>query len=160
MAPVQSRVSRGKNITISLTDKMRLLDLHKQKLRFGCRPLAELFKETYNIQIGKSQIAKIIKNEINIRREYENFKGDMKRNKIAKYGIINDVLYERYIKCCQAGIYLDGAMLQEEALNIRTELNHSNLGDFKASNEWLEHFKNTSVGLDAPTSRNYLRLFC
>ena len=81
MAPVQSRVSRGKNITISLTDKMRLLDLHKQKLRFGCRPLAELFKETYNIQIGKSQIAKIIKNEINIRREYENFKGDMKREK-------------------------------------------------------------------------------
>ena len=111
MAPVQSRVSRGKNITVSLTDKMRLLDLRKQKPRFGCRPLAELFKETYNIQIGKSQIAKIIKNEINIRREYENFKGDMKRNKIAKYGIINDVLYERYIKCCQAGIYLDGAML-------------------------------------------------
>ena len=82
------------------------------------------------------------------------------KERSSKVCIIKDVLYERYIKCCQAGIYLDGAMLQEEALNIRTELNHSNLGDFKASNEWLEHFKNTSVGLDAPTSRNYLRLFC
>ena len=32
-------------------------------------------------------------------------------------------------------------MLQEEALKIKTELNDSNLGDFKASNGWLEHFK-------------------
>ena len=100
-----------------------------------------LFKETYNIEIGKSQITTIIKNESNIRREYEDFEGDMKRKKIAKYGIINDVLYEWYIKCCQAGIYPDGAMLQEEALKIKTELNYSNLGDFKSSNGWLEHFK-------------------
>ena len=39
-------------------------------------------------------MAKIVKSESNIRREYENFEGDMKRKKIAKYGIINDVLYE------------------------------------------------------------------
>ena len=91
--------------------KVKLLDLHKQKPKFGCRPLAELFKETDNIEIGKSQIVKIIKNESNIRREYENFEGDMKRKKIAKYGIIKDVLYEWYIKCCQAGIYSHGAML-------------------------------------------------
>ena len=31
--------------------------------------------------------------------------------------------------------------MQEEALKIKTELNDSNLGDFKTSNEWLEHFK-------------------
>ena len=62
----------------------------------------------------------------------------MKRKKIAKYGIINNVLYEWYIKCCQAGIYPDGALLQEEALKIKTELNDSNLGDFKASNGWVD----------------------
>ena len=88
---------------------------------------------------------KIIKNESNIRRENENFEGDMKRKKIEKYGIINDVLYEWYIKCCQAGIYPDGEMRQEEPLKIKTELNDSNLGDFKASNGWLEHFKNVLV---------------
>ena len=38
---------------------------------------------TYTIEIGKSQIAKIIKNESNIQREYESFEGDMKK-KIAK----------------------------------------------------------------------------
>ena len=115
--------------------------MHKQKPKLGCRPLAEVFKETYNIEISKLQIAEIIKNESNIRKEYENFEGDMKRKKIAKYGIINDVLYEWHIKCYQVGIYPDGAMLQQEALKIRTELNDSNLGDFKASNGWLERFK-------------------
>ena len=79
---MHSRVSRGKKITLSLTDKVNLLDLHKQKPKLGCRPLAERFKETYNIEIGKSQIAKIIKNESNIRREYENFEGDMKKKRI------------------------------------------------------------------------------
>ena len=64
---------------------------------------------TYNIEIGKSHTAKIIKNKSNIRREDENFEGDVKGKKLVKYGIINDVLYEWSIKCCQAGIYPDGA---------------------------------------------------
>ena len=67
MAPAHSHVSRGKKITLSLTDKVKLLDLCKQKPKLDC-PLAELFKKTYSIKIGKSQIAKIIKNENNIRR--------------------------------------------------------------------------------------------
>ena len=141
MAPVHSHVTRSSKITLSLTGMVKLLDLRKQKPKFGCRPLAELFKETCNTEIGKSQIAKIIKSESNIPREYENFEGDMKRKKIGQYGIINDMLYERYIKCCQAGIYLDGAMVREQALKIKTELNDSNSGNFKAFNGWLEEFK-------------------
>ena len=46
MASVHSRVSRGKKITLSLTDKVKLLDLRKQKPKLGYRPLTELFKET------------------------------------------------------------------------------------------------------------------
>ena len=56
MAPAHTRVGRGKKIMLSLTDKVMLFDLHKQKPKLGCRPLAELFKETYNIKISKSQI--------------------------------------------------------------------------------------------------------
>ena len=90
---------------------------------------------------------KIIKNESSIWRhlKYGNFESDMKRKDIAKYGIINDMLYEWYIKCCQVGNYPDGAILQEENLKIKTELNESNLGDFKASNRWLEHLKKRFV---------------
>ena len=76
---MHSCVSRGKKITLSLTNKVKLLDLHKQKPKLGCRQLGERFKEAYNIEIGKSQIVKFIKNESNIRREYENFERDMKR---------------------------------------------------------------------------------
>ena len=75
---------------------------------------------------------KIIKNVSNIRSE--NFEGDMKRKKIAKYDIINNVFYEWCTKCRQTGIYPDEVMLQEEAFKLKTELNDSNLGDFKASN--------------------------
>ena len=46
MAPVHSRVSRGKKIMLSLTEKMKLLDLHKEKPKLRCLPLAGLFKET------------------------------------------------------------------------------------------------------------------
>ena len=109
--------------------------------KLGCHTLTERFKETYNIDIDKPQITNIVKNESNNQREYENVEGGMKRKKIAKHGIINNVLYKWYIKCCQAGIYPDGAMLQEEVLKSKTELNDSNLGDFKASNRWLRHFK-------------------
>ena len=56
MVPVHSRVSRGKKIKLFLTDTVKLLDLHKQKPKLCCRSLAELFNETYNIEIGKSQI--------------------------------------------------------------------------------------------------------
>ena len=82
---------------------------------------------------------KIIKNVSNIRSE--NFEGDMKRKKIAKYDIINNVFYEWCTKCRQTGIYPDEVMLQEEAFKFKTELNDSNLGDFKASNGQSEHFK-------------------
>ena len=75
---------------------------------------------------------KIIKNVSNFRSE--NFEGDTKRKKIAKYDIINNVFYEWCTKCRQTGIYPDEVMLQEEAFKFKTELNDSNLGDFKASN--------------------------
>ena len=57
-----------------------------------------------------------------------------KKKMVAKYDIINDVLYKWYIKCCQVSIYPDGAMLKKEALKIKTELKDSNLEDFKTSN--------------------------
>ena len=47
MALVHVRVSRGKKITFSLTDKVKHLDLLKQKPKFGCLPLAEILKDTY-----------------------------------------------------------------------------------------------------------------
>ena len=44
-----ARVSHGKKITLSLIDKVKLLDLHKQKPKLGDRLLVEHFKKAYNI---------------------------------------------------------------------------------------------------------------
>ena len=47
--PVHSPMSRGKKIILSLNDKMKILDLLKQKPKLGCRSLAERFKEGLRI---------------------------------------------------------------------------------------------------------------
>ena len=55
--------------------------------------------------------------------------------------VINEILYKWYGKCCAAGIYSIGSMLQEEALKIKESLNDSSLDSFTASNGWLEKWK-------------------
>ena len=55
--------------------------------------------------------------------------------------VINEILYKWYGKCCAAGIYPFGSMLQEEALKIKESLNDSSLDSFTASNGWLEKWK-------------------
>ena len=50
--------------------------------------------------------------------------------------------------CCMNGplnVAKQVFILMEPELNYKTELNDSNLGDFKASNEWLELFKKRLV---------------
>ena len=55
--------------------------------------------------------------------------------------VINEILYKWHGKCCAAGIYPFGSMLQEEALKIKESLNDSSLDSFTASNGWLEKWK-------------------
>ena len=58
--------------TLTLEGKIKLLDANKERKQ-SCRQLAEMFN------IGKTAAANIIKNEASIRKEYEEFKGDLKR---------------------------------------------------------------------------------
>ena len=58
----------------TLTLEIKLLDANKERKQ-SCRQLAEMFN------IGKTAAANITKNEASIRKEYEEFKGDLKRKK-------------------------------------------------------------------------------
>ena len=58
-----------------------------------------------------------------------------------QFSLINETLYKWYGKCCAAGIYPFGSMLQEEALKIKESLKDSSLDSFTASNGWLEKQK-------------------
>ena len=119
---------------LTLEGKIKLLDVNKQRMQ-SCRQLAEMFN------IGKTAAANIIKNEASIRKEYEEFKGDLKRKRKGQFNDINEILYEWFKKCCAANIYPDGPMLKEEAMEIKKCLEKVEFKNFTASNGWLEKCK-------------------
>ena len=120
--------------TLTLEGKIKLLDANKERKQ-SCRQLAEMFN------IGKTAAANIIKNEASIRKEYEEFKGDLKRKRKGQFNDINEILYEWFKKCCAANIYPDGPMLKEEAMEIKKCLDKVEFKNFTASNGWLEKWK-------------------
>ena len=67
---------------MTLEGKIKLLDANKESKQ-SCRQLAELFN------IGKTAAANI-KNEAFIRKEYEEFKGNLKRKRKGQYNDINE----------------------------------------------------------------------
>ena len=101
--------------------------------------LPDANKERFNI--GKMAAANIIKNETSIRKEYEEFKGDLKRKRKGQFNEFNEILCEWFKKCCAANTYPDGPMLKEEAMEIKTCLDKVEFKNFTASNGWLEKWK-------------------
>ena len=71
----------------TLTLEIKLLDANKERKQ-SCRQLAKMFN------IGKTAAASITKNEASIRKEYEEFKGDLKRKRKGQVNDINEILYE------------------------------------------------------------------
>ena len=120
--------------TLTLEVKIKLLDANKERKQ-SCRQLAEMFN------IGKTAAANIIKNETSIRKQYEEFKGDLKRKRKDQFNDINEILYEWFKKCCAANIYPDGPMLKEEAMEIKKCFDKVEFKIFTASNGWLEKWK-------------------
>ena len=90
--------------------------------------------------IGKTAAANIRKNEASIRKEYEEFKADLKRKRKGQFNDINEILYE-WFKKCAANINPDGPMLKEEAMEIKKCLDKVEFKNFTASNGWLEKWK-------------------
>ena len=115
--------------------KIELLDANKERKQ-SCRQLAEMFN------IGKTTAANI-KNEASIRKEYEKFKGDLKRKRKGQFNDINEILYDRFKKCFAANIYPDGPMLIEEAMEIKKCLDRVEFKNFTASNGWLNFIRRT-----------------
>ena len=123
---------------LTLDEKIKILDKVK-KSKMSSREIAEHFK------IGKTQAANVVKNEITLRAEHENFRGKgfkhLKRENHQKYKDINTILYKWFKKCEASGIYISGPLLKEEAISIKDLLKNPDLNDFKASEGWLEKWK-------------------
>ena len=88
--------------TLSLHDKIKVLDFKKGNPKKSCRDIAEIFK------IGKTSAATILKNEDILRKDYETFQGNQKRKRKGKYHKLNEAMYKWYTKCCAANLYPTG----------------------------------------------------
>ena len=116
---------------LSLKEKIKILTYSNENPKKSCR-------EASQFQIGKTAASSILKDGKKLRKEFELFKGNCKRKRAGQFCLINETLYKWYGKCCAAGIYPFGSMLQEEALKIKESLKDSLLDSFTASNGWLE----------------------
>ena len=114
--------------TLTLDEKIKFFDFAKNNPKLGCRKLADIYK------IGKTAAANILKNKKKIREQHEMFcEKSKKRNRHGKYHKINEILFEWYKRCCASNIYPNGAMLKEEVMAMKEQLQNSSSDDFSAS---------------------------
>ena len=78
-------VRTGKT-TLSVEEKLEVLDCGKENLKESCRTLSAKFN------VGETQIATILKHEAEIRSSYSTFRGNNERARQGRYQEINDVL--------------------------------------------------------------------
>ena len=66
-----------------------------------------------------------------------------KPSRPGKCKVVSDILYEWYQKCCSSNFYLNDPLLKEEAMEIKNQLQNSDLDGFVASDGWPEKWKAT-----------------
>ena len=129
-------VRTGKT-TPSIEEKLKVLDGAKENLKESCRTLSAKFN------VGKTQIAIVLKHEAEIRASYATFRGNNKRAQQSRCQEINDVWYKWYSMARGSLVPANRPMLQEEATEIAKRLAKPEYVDFKASSGWLEKWKNS-----------------
>ena len=86
----------------------------------------------------------ILKNKQMLREQYENFHDKTKKSsRPGKYKVVSDILYKWYQKCCSSNFYPYGPLLKEETMEIKNQLQNSDLDCFVASDKWLEKWEAT-----------------
>ena len=122
--------------TLTLEEKIKLLDFKKKNPSAGCRAIADKFN------IGKTAAASILKDKDKIHQQHELFhEKSKKRIRYGKYKEINDILYEWYKRCCASNIFPNGVMIKEEAMLVKERLQNSDYDGFNASDGWLDGWK-------------------
>ena len=123
----------SKQNALCLADKMKVIEYAKQNPSAGTRKIADVF------ECGRTQIQTILKNQESITHIYKmNAPATRKRLRGPQYKDIDTSVYDWYTLARQRLVPVTGPMLQEEALVIASS---SGINDFKASNGWLQRFK-------------------
>ena len=103
-----SKDARVKYKTLTLEERIAVLNHAKGNPKHGCRKIAEIFG------VGKTQIAAVFKDETNIRARYESIsQSGYKRARDGKYEEINEAIYKWYCLARDSMVPINGPMLQE-----------------------------------------------
>ena len=111
--------------TLSIEQKLKVLDYAKENPKESCRTLSTKFS------VGKTQIAAILKNETELRAAYATYRGNNpgnnKRARQGRYQEINEALYKWYSLARESLVPINGPVLQEEAAEIAKQQQNPNM---------------------------------
>ena len=117
----------------SLAEKVKILNKIE---KFKPRPTVKQMSEILNIP--RSTIASLLKNENHLREEAKSISLTIKKKRHGKNPEIERALRMWFKIVVKRGISISGPLLKEKADNFARELNHL---DFKATDGWLSRWK-------------------
>lgn len=123
---------------LSLSEKVEILKIYDEE-KLSARALSERFKEKFSA--GKTQIAEVIRKKDEILEAWsKNCCDEQKRVKVRKTSsmAVNEAVYAWICAVRNKNVPISGPLIQKTSLEVSTQLN---ITDFKASNGWLEKFR-------------------
>lgn len=126
-------MSCGKRKRLTIAQKMEIIKFVEAQ-HIGVRAVAEKFN------IGKTQVSDIIKNKVYLSQTFVEQGSENSKRKFPKSDgeIIDTVIFQWYLHARVNNLSISGPVLKEKALELASEVG---LNDFKASNGWLQKFK-------------------
>ena len=118
-----------------LTIKEKYTALKDLKKALSKKAIAEKFN------VPKNTLTYWIKNKHDITQKYETGQLGAKRQKLSvgKHGSIDKAVYKWFINARERNVPIGGYIIREKALDFAKELN---ITDFKASDGWVDRWKN------------------
>lgn len=118
---------------LTLAQKIEIIKFVETE-NVGVRAVAEKFN------IGKTQVSDILKNKVSLSKTYMEQGSEKSKRKFPKSNgeIIDIVMFQWYLHACVNNLPISGPLLKDKALELASKVG---LNDFKASNGWLQKFK-------------------
>lgn len=126
-------MSCQKRKRLTLAQKIEIIKFVEAK-SVGIRAVAEKFN------IGKTQVSDILKNKVYLSQTFVEQGSEKSKRKFPKSDgeIIDIVIFQWYLHARINKLPISGPVLKEKALELASKVG---LNDFKASNGWLQKFK-------------------
>lgn len=139
MDSASSETNSGKRKKIELTfdQKREICSFYQENIKMTHEQITHYFSRRYGLNLSRSTISSLLKRS----SEILSMPGDESRlrNRTAKYPELEDALYSWFLDRLDQNAHVSDALIAEETERLAAALQ---LNNFKASNGWLQNFKN------------------